>query len=563
MKSQSHVLRALVAMLAAALTAMPASPAWAQRVAGVGDDAAPIPKGGYRILLGGLWNDYEKVFTPDGTVGTRRVLSGLATDKFGIALLPQLTAAQAGIRALSGVGTFALSLGALEARGEVRQSIAPLALDYGVTKRLSLRVVVPYAESRDVSQLVLNRNGTGANVGRNPAYETTGAAVRASNGALIGQIESARAALAAEIARCTNATASGCDAVRANPAGAQALVSRAQQTRSHLVTVYGDGTRGGSPVVPLTGSTVHAAVVAGIAALRADFGAFGITNIAAGVQPAAATVVFGPGGIGTIAGDTSFGVGYRQLGNTRRAGVGDVDFTATLLLFDSFRADQVKRLLSPTRAVRSNVTLGWRFGTAGADRTEDAFDVPIGEGANALLVRSTTDILFNRWAWVSATVRAAQPMADRIAVSLPLRNEAGTFGAPVTAVSAARTLGRRLDVELAPRMSIGEYFGLSAAVLMRHWGADRYDGAASDPNATDANTVTQVAQAATVQSRTLSAAAFGLSFSTLSSYVRGRSRFPAEVIYTHTVPLAASGGEVPVMASDRLELRVYTGFPRR
>ena len=66
-----------------------------------------------------------------------------------------------------------------------------------------------------------------------------------------------------------------------------------------------------------------------------------------------------------------------------------------------------------------------------------------------------------------------------------------------------------------------------------------------------------------MQSRTLSAAAFGLSFSTLSSYVRGRSRFPAEVIYTHTVPLAASGGEVPVMASDRLELRVYTGFPRR
>jgi hypothetical protein len=61
----------------------------------------------------------------------------------------------------------------------------------------------------------------------------------------------------------------------------------------------------------------------------------------------------------------------------------------------------------------------------------------------------------------------------------------------------------------------------------------------------------------------MSAAALGLSFSTLSSYVRGRSRFPAEVIYTHTVPLAASGGEVPAVASDRLELRVYTGFPRR
>jgi len=559
MKSQSHVLRAMVALLAAALTAMPASTVQAQRVAGVGDDAVPVPKGGYRILLGGLWNDYDKVFTPGGTSGKRAVLAGLATDNLGISLLPQLGAAQAGIRALSGVSNFALSLGPLEARGEVRQSIAPLSLDYGITKRLSLRVLVPYAESRDVSQLVLNRAGTGANVGRNPAYGTTGAAVRATNGALVGQIESARAALAAEIARCANATATGCDAIRANPAGAQALVSRAQQTRSNLVTVYGDGTRGGAPVVPLTGSTVHTAVVSSIAALRADFGAYGITNIAAGAQPAPATVVFGPGGIGTVAGDTAFGVGYRQLGNTRRAGVGDVDLTATLLLFDSFKADQVKRLLSPTRAVRSNITLGWRFGTAGADRTEDAFDVPIGEGANALLVRSTTDVLFNRWAWVSATVRAAQPIADRVAIALPLRDEAGTFGAPVTAASAARTLGTRFDVELAPRMSIGEFFGLSAAYLVRHWGSDTYDAAGS----TETAALNASATSLTVPSRTLSAAAFGLSFSTLSSYVRGRSRFPAEVIYTHTVPLAASGGEVPVIASDRLELRIYTGFPRR
>jgi hypothetical protein len=66
-----------------------------------------------------------------------------------------------------------------------------------------------------------------------------------------------------------------------------------------------------------------------------------------------------------------------------------------------------------------------------------------------------------------------------------------------------------------------------------------------------------------VASRTLSAAAFGVSFSTLASYARGRSRFPAEVLYTHTAPLGASGGLVPVVASDRLELRIYTGFPRR
>ena len=556
MKSQSHVLRAVVVMLAAAMTSLPPASMRAQRVAGAGDDAVPIPKGGYRILVGGLWNDHDAVFTPGGAERTRGRLSGLSTDSLGVGLLPQLRTTQAGIRALTGNNGFALSLGPLEARGEVRQSIVPLALDYGVTRRLSLRIVVPYAESRDVSQLILNRAGTGANVGRNPAFGTTGAAVRAANGAVVGQIESARTRLAAEITRCATATAAGCDAIRANPAGAEALVNRAQQTRANLVTVYGDATRGGSPVVPLNGSTVHTAVVATIAALRTDFGAYGITNISAAAQPAPATVVFGPGGISTIAGDTTFGVGYQRLGNTRRAGIGDVDLTATYLLFDSFKTDQVKRLLSPTRGVRTNLTMGWRFGTAGADRTEDAFDVPIGEGTNALLVRTTTDVLLNRWAWVSATIRAVRPMTDRMATATPFRDDAGTFAAPVSVISSTRTLGNRIDLEVAPRMAIGEFFGLSTAYLLRRWGTDEYD-------ATVTSAATATAQQFTTPSRTLSAAAIGLSFSTLSSYVRGRSRFPAEVVYTHTFPLAASGSEVPAVASDRLELRVYTGFPRR
>jgi hypothetical protein len=61
----------------------------------------------------------------------------------------------------------------------------------------------------------------------------------------------------------------------------------------------------------------------------------------------------------------------------------------------------------------------------------------------------------------------------------------------------------------------------------------------------------------------MQAAAVGVTFSTLASYVRGRSRFPAEVIYSHTMPLSGSGATLPAVSSDRLELRVYTGFPRR
>lgn len=532
---------------------LPLAPAQAQRVSGIGDDAIPIPRGGYRFQVGGLWNDYREVYAPGA--GKRSLLAALAVENLGVLQMPQLGAAQAGIRALTGNSNFALSLGPLESSGEVRQSIAPFAVDYGVTRRLSLRVLVPYVESRDVSQLVLNRAGSGANIGRNPAFGTAGQQARAVNGALLGQIDAARAALTAEITRCTNPAAIGCDAIRANPAGAQTLLSRAQQTRSSLVSVYGDADGAGAPVVPIAGSSVHAAVVATIGTLRSDFGAYGITSIASAAQPQPAVTIFGPGSIGSIASDT-FSVGYGRLGNTRRAGIGDIDLTATYLLFDSFNADQVKRILSPARGLRSNVTVGWRFGTAGADRTEDAFDVPIGEGASALLLRSTTDILFNRWAWMSATVRAVKPFGDRVAVVVPSRDEASLFASPVVVASAARSLGSRIEFELAPRMAIGQFFGLSAAYLVRHWSTDSYDTGLVE-------SAVPLTEQFTSPSRTVSAAAVGVTFSTLNSYVRGRSRFPAEVIYTHTTPLGASGGVVPAVSTDRLELRLYTGFPRR
>lgn len=523
----------------------------AQPVAGVGDDAIPIPHGGFRFLVGGLWNDYRAVFAPGD--GKRELFATLGTDRFGTTQLPQLHAAESSIRALSGDSRFSLSLGALEAQGEVRQSIAPFTIDYGVTRRLSLRVLVPYVESRDATQFILNRAGRGANVGRNPAF--VNAASRTTNGAVLTQIETARAALVAQLTRCVNTTATGCDAIRANVAGAQGLVNRALQTSVQLRTVYGNAERAGSPVVPLVNSTQHAGVLRTIDALRTDFGAYGITSIAASAAPAAATTVLGPASMTTVASDTSFGVGYERLGDTRRAGIGDVDLTATFLVFDTFQADQVRRLLTPTRGIRSNVSMGWRFGTAGADRTEDAFDVPIGEGANALLVRSTTDLMFNRRAWVSATVRAAHPVADRVNVLLPVRDEATAF-LPVGSANAVRTLGNRLEVELAPRYAVGQFFGVSAAYLWRHWGADRFDAANAEGTALEASSWE-------TPSRSLSAAAVGVTFSTLASYARGRSRFPAEVIYTHTTPLSGSGGVVPAVSSDRLELRLYTGFPRR
>jgi hypothetical protein len=552
-----HALLAFSGALLASASARPSS-LHAQTVAGLGDDAIPLPKGSKRFLISGLWNDWDAVYTPAATGGsTRRPLLGaLATSNAGVAIFPQLASTEAGLRTLTGQSSFALSLGALDATGEVRQSIAPLGVSLGLTRRLSLRLLVPYVESRDVSQLLLNRVGSTANVGMNPAYAaSTGVAARSTNGALLSQLDLARTRLTAEITRCASTTATGCDAIRANVGAAQALLIRAGATRTAIAAVYGDAKAGGAPVVPIANGSAQAAVRATIATLRTDFATFGVTNIVEGAAPAGASTIYGPGGISRIVGDTAWKLSYGRVGNTRRAGIGDIDLTASYLLFDSFQADQVRRLLTPSRGVRSMLTAGWRFGTAGADRTDDPFDVPIGDGANALLVRSTTDLVLSRSFWMSATARAVKPLSDEIAVALPLRSDANVFDT-FAVRRATRSLGTRVELEVAPRWSFGQFFGISAAYLVRRWGADRYDD--GDPASS-----TPLRGDDAVPSRTMHAAAFGASFSTLASYMRGRSRFPAEVIYSHTIPVAGSGGTTPASTSDRLELRVYTGFPRR
>lgn len=544
------------------LLAATAPSAGGQAVAGSADDAIPLPRGTTRVTVGGLWNDYAQRFVRDGAGGPLRrqpYLSALASEGAGVSLFPQLGAAEAALRALTGNGALAISLGPLQAQGDVRQSIAPIVIERGITRRLGLRLVVPYAESRDNAQLFLNRAGTGATVGVNPAFGSGGATARAQNGALLRAVDSARTSLASAIARCQGGAQAGCDAIRANPQGADAAVQRAVAVAAALRTVYGTATQGGSPVVPISGSALDAAVGSALAALRAEFTRFGVTAPATGLVPAAATTVLGPGGIPAIAADSAWRLPYARFGNTRRAGIGDIDLWATWSLVDSDRGDVRRRLLGNQRAVRSLLAAGWRFGSAGADRTEDALDVPIGEGANALLLRSSTDVVLNRSAWLGATLRATVPMGDQVAALLPARDIPQLF-TPFRTGVAARTLGMRLEAELMPRVALGEYFGFTAGYLLRHWGADRFTER-PDSAALGAGTPAATWQ---VPSRTLHSAAAGITFSTLAPALHGASRLALEVSYLHVRPFAAGGmGAVPAMSTDRLELRVYTGFPRR
>ncbi len=327
------------------------SPLMAQAVAGVGADARPLPAGAVRIGIAGDWSGYDRRLDAGRSIP---VLGALNVPALGINALPQLAGAQAAVRRLSGLSSFSLSLGPLEASGDIRRNATPIALDVGLTSRLALSVVVPYVESRNTALLLLNRDGTGATVGQNPAYSSTlGSAARAVNGALLRQLTDAAAALSAAVIRCAAPTALNCDAIRANPAGVQTLLSRAAQAQTDVTMLYGSATRGGAPVVPVTGSATQTAVNAQLASLRSAFVGFGITGVADSWLPAPATIINGPGAIDRIAKDSAYGLNYTTLGGTRRAGIGDIDLMMSWLWFNRLGTTPRDWLAAKTLGVRT------------------------------------------------------------------------------------------------------------------------------------------------------------------------------------------------------------------
>jgi len=554
-----------LAVLAAALPAA----ALAQATTGVGDDAVPIPAHGSRIRIGGLWSNYDSRFAPsaDGSSKKGGLFDGFARDNLGVSDLPVLGPAETNIRSLSGLGTgFQLSLGKLEARGDVSKSITPLQIEYGITNRLSVSVLVPYVETTSNNRFTLNRGGAGATVGQNPARLTPDNSSRTANNAVATQIEASRALLAAEIARCGSAAATGggCTAIRANPSAAQALLSQAASFKTQMSALYGTSAAAGSPVVPIASSPAQKAIETQLLALRTSFITFSSNGLDSTSKPIGATVIYGTGGLTTIVRDTAFGLAYDTLMNGGRAGIGDVEVSATFLLLNTLGGSQSNRLNVSKKALRSSVTGGWRFGTATGGRSGNPLDLPTGDGANALLVRSTTDFIWNRRFWISGTVRYAKPLTDNVVTRFPMTSDSSLFR-PSTVSAAERTLGAMAEFEVAPRLGIGRSFGLSAAYAVAHRAPSTLDPIVFvDPLAIPAQNSTRTVPVAystiAVTAQTLQ---FGASYSTLNGFMRGKSRWPLEIIYSHGLTLAGSGGVVPANIFDRIELRIYTRFPRR
>lgn len=509
-------------------------------------DATTLPRGVIRFRGLVSWTRYDELF---GTTAASppNLAAGFSADSLGVRQIPSLGAAESAIRNLTGFSNFHLTAGQLVSTANSRVMTAPLAIEYGLTSRLSIGVVVPLVETRTTLSSQLNPHLGSANVGPNPAL--TNAATRTGNAALIQSLTAAAAALQTRLQQCQAApTTAGCPALLTQQAAAAALMQSSGAFGSALADLYGTDAEShpGQAFIPLATDPSQLAITAKIASFKQQY--LNLLNsdlvngtIAGAGGPAARTQMQA----------LLTSVGYDSLRSADRASIGDISVGATLQLANSF-GDSTSR--APLR-YRLAVNGTFRIGTGQPAGSNRLFDVGTGYGQSGVEGGLAADVALSRRLMISAIGSYTAQLGTVDVARVP--NPANAPFPLDVPFPGTRTAGNVLAVTVIPRWRIAGYFGLNGFYSMMRTGADQYTltsftqadpsvGAAMPPLAPYG------AAAATAQQ-----AGVGFSYSTVVSPDRNPGRIPFELSFSHLETIAGSGGPLAKTFRDQIELRVY------
>ena len=538
----------------------------AQSVRGLGDDALTAPRGSIRIQFSTAISDFSQRYSkgsPGRADGSLEPLfADFSVDTLGVRQFPGLTPVQNAIRALTGNSAFTLSLGRTVLTSSVRVQTTPIALEAGLTNRLSLGVMVPIVSARHQVQFNVNPGTSGGTVSFNPGRGVDAAAA-ARNALLVSQLTTARTQLASLLAACVANPASSatCPAVIANGA---ALTTNAQSFTDGIIAVYGTRRTDGSLFVPIAGSAADSAIVNRVTALRTQFQQYGITALAATTTgPASPSAAITPDGLQSVIQDSLPGLLAARLGTITRQGLGDIEVAVKLRLFDSFGArSDTMRFLPRGLNIRQSFAGAYRFGTGTIDQADDFLDVGTGDGQNDIEVRSFTDVVYGRKFFASVIARYTVQLADQQLRRITDRPDE-VFAPSYRERLVSRDLGDQLELEFTPRWILSDFFSVGAQYLIRRKAEDTFTGTFTVPPTESGLAAPLSLDASTLRLETAvteQRVGFGLTFSSLASHSRGKASLPIEVQYFNSRTISGSGGAVPRLSIHQLQVRLY---PRR
>jgi hypothetical protein len=546
---------------AALLTATPGA-SGAQAVLGVGEDALVLPKGVFRLRAVGQQGRFDERFGSISTLGiapNRRepVLQDLNIQSIGTVQFPNLAPVEAGLRGLTGITDYSLSLGRTTATGDVRINAGTLVLEAGLTKRLSAGVQIPFVSTRNNVNLRVNPNGEG-NVGFNPGIAGGAAAARDQNTALVGQLLTAARAVEAQLGltagACATSTSPQCQSVqgvRTFAGGIGAIYG------ANPIPTAGYAGATGSPFAPLTGSAAQTAIATRIQGIKTALGPAGalITTNAPFASPQNLQLADAQ----RILTEQAFGVVAAPVGTANRSGLGDIEFGAKYSLVNTFGHDDPNARLTPSGVnFRTAVAGAFRVGTGLAEDPRNFLDVPTGTGANAIGLRSSSDLLVGSRFWSSLALRYTVQLPDDQLVRITDVPER-VLAAQYRQQFVRRNLGDFFELEATPRFVLTNWLAVAGQYYFRNKQRDNYAGQFTIPGTTtgfgdltlDARTLNQ--ETVAIEHRV----GGGLSLSSVQPFTAGRFPVPAELTYTLQQAVSGYGGGVPRITLHQVQARLY------
>jgi len=544
-------------VLLVVIVALSAGDLRAQTVSAPEDEARTLPVGVFRFTVADSNARYSELFGPGGH--NTAVLGGLNTDSLGVRQLPSLAPAQTAIQSLTGNSGFQLSLGQVIAEASVHKQTIPIAVEAGITRWLTVRASVPIVSTRTDVFANVNPSRFGGNVALNPSLVLP--AALAADRAVYSQFIRANSTLTQALTGCVrNPGGANCGTILADSAALRALISQGSAFAAGLAQVYGGGSGPGATVVPVNGTTAQNEVNSKDATLTAEYNTFfhalglpALTTLTPYAAPSAAAL----GDLETLITNPALGYAYDTLQTVTHTGIGDAQLSATVRLFDSFASDTL-RWAPHGWNVRTAVTGVIQIGTGKPASQFSLTDPGTGTGANAIGVHSATDVMLGRHLWGSIIVRGNYPLADHQVERIP--SVTGEALIPeINATTVGRQLGSSIELELAPRYVINDYFSVSTTYLIHHQAADHYTGTLTLDSAMTGYGTVQL-DASTLGANTGYTAqnwGFGVTMSTLNAASRGKVSIPLDISYLHTETFASTGGYLPHQKSDAVVIRVY------
>jgi hypothetical protein len=494
--------------------------------------AVPVARGTLRFDITPFWLSYDHRFglgVPGYADGAAVPINlDFQAESLGVQSLPFLRPLQSNIQAAAGLSGFSLNLGHTTTVMEASVRTIPIGLEYGLTSRLAIGVVVPIVRSRvDVNFAVDTTTGKRSNV----AFADAAA------------VSPFRTQVDAAIAALQQQAASGPPSLRGP---AQILLQQLQpfQYLAHGFLLPVSSTDAGDSVaLHLTGAETA------YATLLAQYASNGVTlpllNTSLTLPDSATT----RDDLERLFSDSTLPLAGDTIGTIVRTGIGDITAHATYQFADGPQ-------------YRGQVLVTTQFPTGGTPYTSSYLDLGTGTHQFAVEGALSNDVLIGSTFLIHAVARIGGARADDIQrrvtpPDLP-------FATIAQLAMVHRNPGAWFGVEVAPTWMLDDAFSVRLTYSYFNQAQTHY----TYVNAADSARVGYSAGVLDFGTdQRLSRIGGAVTFNTMPRYLAGTASLPYSLTVSYENTVWGRGGLVPQASIFRIQLRAYIrlfgGEPKR